>query len=257
MFVRRLGTSLKEQHWMTIVIELVIVIVGVFIGNQVSNWNEARIEKRDTQRMLDQFVPEIDNQVAFFKSAKTYFASTQRYAAEAFAGWRRDPSVNDGQFVIAAYQASQIYGIGINAQNWALAFGAQQLRQIDDPGLRRHLSVVITADYGPVAFDQVATPYRQDVREIIPSAVQDLIRARCGDRTLFRTGASYLTMLPARCPLKLDAAQARTTAALLRSHPELVRELNWHMAAVATYLQNADGLEEQMRVLKEDIEKRR
>jgi hypothetical protein len=29
----------------------------------------------------------------------------------------------------------------------------------------------------------------------------------------------------------------------LRAHPELVPELNWHLAAIANYLTNVDGLE--------------
>lgn len=53
MFVRRLTANLKEQHWTTIVIELIIVIIGVFIGTQVSNWNEQRAERRATARLLE------------------------------------------------------------------------------------------------------------------------------------------------------------------------------------------------------------
>ena len=57
MIVRRLATNLKEQHWTTITIELFIVIIGVFVGTQVSNWNEGRLQKRQTQRMLEQLRP--------------------------------------------------------------------------------------------------------------------------------------------------------------------------------------------------------
>ena len=63
--------------------------------------------------------------------------------------------------MIAAYQASQIYGIGINAQNWALTFGGNQMRDIDDQRVRKDLAVVLTADYEPVGFNAMATPYRQ------------------------------------------------------------------------------------------------
>ena len=70
MFVRRLKASLKEQHWMTIAIELVIVIIGVFVGNQVSNWNEERLQKRETERMLEQLRPELAGKLKFFASAR-------------------------------------------------------------------------------------------------------------------------------------------------------------------------------------------
>jgi len=256
MFVRRLTTSLKEQHWMTIAIELIIVIVGVFVGNQVSNWNEARIEKRQTQRMVDQLRPEIQNQFDFFDSARTYYRTTRPYADQALSGWARDPRVSDNQFVIAAYQASQIYGIGINAQNWALTFGGNQMREIEDPRIRKDLAVVMTADYEPVGFNAMATPYRQHVRQVIPAAIQDQIRTHCGDRNVIREGAQFLVVLPPKCDLKLNPAEAAKAAAALRAHPELVAELNWHLAAVANYLSNVDGLESSFRVLNASLDKK-
>lgn len=256
MIARRLRDSLKEQHWTTIAIELIIVIIGVFLGNQVSNWNEARLQRLQTQRMLDQLVPELNNQLAFFNFAKGYYRTTRRYSDEALAAWRGDSQISDEQFVIAAYQASQIYGMGINTQNWGLTFGGQQLRDIDDVKLRQHLATVLTSDYDVVGFNAVATPYREDVRRLIPSSIQDRIRERCGDRFTHKPDVVNLYMLPATCPVKLDPSEAHAAAQALRSHPELAGELNWHLAAVATYLENADGLQFQMETLKGDLERR-
>jgi len=251
MIARRLTTSLKEQHWTTIFIELVIVIIGVFVGTQFSSWSEARVERLQTERMLDQLVPELDNQIAFFEFAKRYFGSARGYAEKAIAAWDGDPRISDNDFVIDAYQASEIYGIGINSQTWGITFGGQQLRDIKDVKLREHLAIVLTADYDAVSFNAVATPYRQDVRKIIPSAVQDQIRAHCGDRIL--EGDRYV--LPPTCALTLDPAQARATAAALRADKGLEGELNWHLAAVATYLANSEALEIQMQTLKHDLER--
>lgn len=256
MILSRLTSSLKEQHWMTIVIELLIVIIGVFIGTQVSNWNEARIEKLQTQRMIDQLVPEIASQVNFFETARTYYRTTRGYADQAFAGWRDDPKVSDAQFVIAAYQATQIYGIGTNAQNWTLTFGGDQLRNVEDSKLRRNLALVLTADYDPVGFAAVSTDYREKVRHIIPIELQDRVRNDCGDRNVYREGFASTIFLPASCSIKLDPRQVAATAAALRARPELVQDLQWHLAAEATYLANADGLEHQMLELKQSIEQR-
>src|SRR6185503_988400 len=147
VIARRLTTSLKEQHWTTIFIELVIVVIGVFVGTQFSNWSEARLEQRQTERMLEQLVPELDNQIAFFEFAKRYFGNARGYAEKAIAAWDGDPGISDNDFVIDAYQASEIYGIGINSQTWGITFGGQQLRDIKDVKLREHLAIVLTADY--------------------------------------------------------------------------------------------------------------
>ena len=42
MIFRRFLPRLKQHQWGAILTELVIVIIGVFIGMQVSNWNEER-----------------------------------------------------------------------------------------------------------------------------------------------------------------------------------------------------------------------
>ena len=256
MILRRLTQNLRAQNWMAIAIEFLIVVIGVFIGTQVANWNQARLEKQATNRMLEQLRPELQNQLDFFDSARTYYATTRRYAAQALAGWDGEREISDNQFVIAAYQASQIYGIGINAQNWVLTFGGDQMRDIDDPMLRRNLAVILTADYEPVGFNAVATPYREHVRKIIPDAVQDQIRKRCGDQNIEREGTQFIVVLPPSCALKLDPVQATEAAAALRAHRELVGELNWHLAMIANYLSNVDGLEGGYRALERSFKKR-
>jgi len=52
MILRRLAQNLKQQHWTAIGIELVIVVLGVFIGMQVSNWNEERRDHALAQQYL-------------------------------------------------------------------------------------------------------------------------------------------------------------------------------------------------------------
>jgi hypothetical protein len=44
MILRRLAQNLKEQNWTAISIEFVLLVLGVFLGIQVANWNETRRE---------------------------------------------------------------------------------------------------------------------------------------------------------------------------------------------------------------------
>ncbi|MFZ5619262.1 MAG: hypothetical protein ACOZAA_18255 [Pseudomonadota bacterium] len=46
MILRRVIAHFRKQEWTAIFIDFVIVVLGVFVGLQVSNWNEARIERR-------------------------------------------------------------------------------------------------------------------------------------------------------------------------------------------------------------------
>jgi len=233
--------NLRAQNWLAIGIELGIVIVGVFIGTQVSNWNAQRLEKRETQRMLAQLGPNLTTLTDYYSTARDYYALTRRYAATAIAGWRGEPRVTDSDFVIAAYQASQIIGIGTNGSTWATVLGADQLRRIDDQEIRNHLSFLMSADYTNLDIPAVNTPYRQNVRRWIPIDVQDAIRARCGDQV--RPDKPLFTVLPATCDLTIAPDQAGKAAATLRAHPELLQDLQWHMAAQAALLANMTAFE--------------
>ena len=255
MIYRRFIANLRAQNWTAITIEVLIVIVGVFIGTQVSNWNQARIERRETAQLLVQLVPELQSQLEFFDSVRTYFATSRRYADQALAAWKGDSDLSDEQFVIAAYQASQITGIGTNAENWALTFGGEQLRNINDPKVRRNMELMLTSDYGPVSAYAVASPYREQVRRIIPISVQDDIRRECGDRFVPGKAGFVLAILPETCALRIPQAEAARIAASLRARPELAQELNWHLAAIAVFTTNADTLEIPIRELHRNLTK--
>ena len=253
MILRRVIEHLRVQNWTAIAIDFLIVVVGVFLGMQVNIWNQARIEKAETQRLLEQIVPELRSQLEFVDNSKVYYATTRRYADQAFAGWNRDPHISDEQFVIAAYQASQITAISINPESWSLTFGGAELRNIPDNKVRRNLELMLTADYSPLAFTTVATAYREQVRHVIPTDIQEDIRRECGDRNVTGKEGAIFISLPRSCALRIDPRKAVSVAAALRARPDLVGELNWHIAAVATYLANAEPLALPMRELEKEL----
>jgi hypothetical protein len=252
MIFRRILHALRAQDWTAIIIELIIVVVGVFVGSAVASWNEKRLEKQETERLLAQLQPELRDFIEFFDSARHYYSITRSYADRAFAGWEGPKSDSDDQFVIAAYQATQVYGFPNNGENWGLIFGAQQLRNIEDLSVRRGLARVMTANYADLDYRAVATPYREHVRQIVPVEVQEAIRRACGDRT--HPGKLAFLSLPRTCNLRISAEQAAPIAARLRARPELSDELRWHLAEVATFMSNMDRLEVNVRDLSARID---
>jgi len=56
MILRRVIEHVKKQEWTAIALDFVIVVMGVFIGIQVANWNDARIERRIQTSILERLV---------------------------------------------------------------------------------------------------------------------------------------------------------------------------------------------------------
>ncbi|MDB5430509.1 MAG: hypothetical protein JWP35_1625 [Caulobacter sp.] len=254
MIFKRAAARLRAQDWMAIAIELAIVIVGVFIGTWVANWNQQQTEKAETRRMVVQLGPTLKQMTDYFVHARRYYAVTRSYTDVAIAGWRGDPKVSDRDFVIAAYQASQINTLGTNSTTLSTVLGADRLHSIDDPNLRSNLTYLMTSDYSLIDDPAVDTPYRHNVRRVIPVEIQDAIRAQCGDRPVNNT--PYILTLPATCDLKLSAGEAAAGAAALRRHPELLEDLQFHVAAVAAFLENITPFETAAQQVERRIDRR-
>ncbi len=65
MIIQRLAAAIRRQDWFQVTIEIFIVVIGIFLGLQVSEWNEkreARIEERD---YIERLVTELEATIAF------------------------------------------------------------------------------------------------------------------------------------------------------------------------------------------------
>ncbi|MEP7316909.1 MAG: hypothetical protein ABI667_09455 [Sphingomicrobium sp.] len=253
MIFKRAVAKLRAQDWAAIAIELAIVVVGVFLGIWVANWNLDRAERRDIDNLLNQMRPELARSAQNSDAQRAYFAVTRKYAEVALGGWAGDPHVSDRDFIVSAYQASQIIGSTRDGQSYSMMLGGDQVRKIEDPFLRTSLMRLMSFNYEPVSLTSLQTRYRDHVREMIPDPIQEIIRARCGDN---RTPQGIIS-LPAKCDADLPPSEVAKGAALLRAHPELAEELQLHLSRVATFLFNLSNMDGWVRDSAKGIDRRK
>lgn len=58
MILRRIKAHVEKENWFAVFIDFCIVVVGVFIGIQVANWNEARGEERRAELLEERLIAE-------------------------------------------------------------------------------------------------------------------------------------------------------------------------------------------------------
>lgn len=61
MILRSVMRHVREQNWVAVGIDFLIVVVGVFIGIQVANWNDERRAQADLKAALGNLAQEIAN----------------------------------------------------------------------------------------------------------------------------------------------------------------------------------------------------
>ncbi len=64
MILRRVIQHVRKQEWSAIVIDFFIVVIGVYMGIELGNWNEDRDAQADYQRALDRLTVEMDTNLA-------------------------------------------------------------------------------------------------------------------------------------------------------------------------------------------------
>lgn len=64
MILRRLASAFRQQDWFTVAVETLIVVLGVFIGLQVNNWNEARADRQREAAYLQGLAQDIRIDIA-------------------------------------------------------------------------------------------------------------------------------------------------------------------------------------------------
>ncbi|MGJ8663403.1 MAG: DUF6090 family protein [Marinicella sp.] len=70
MLLRRITQHVRNQNWFAVFIDFVIVVVGVFIGIQVANWNDARAEAVREQEVLVAILDDLKTDLEVLESSK-------------------------------------------------------------------------------------------------------------------------------------------------------------------------------------------
>lgn len=74
MIFNRLLIQIKEQNWAVLGIELVVLVVGVFVGLQASNWNDDRVERAEERGYLVRLHEDIKASAAGIDTDNSFLA---------------------------------------------------------------------------------------------------------------------------------------------------------------------------------------
>ena len=80
MILRRIITHLRKQEWAAIAIDFLIVVLGVFLGIQLGNWNEAQSSRRQEGVLIAQLADDL-------RSMRDSFAFSDTIAQRTHDGW--------------------------------------------------------------------------------------------------------------------------------------------------------------------------
>jgi hypothetical protein len=179
MILRRVIAHFRKQEWTAIFLDFLIVVVGVFVGIQVSNWNDARAFK-DYERVLLRELR--DETVANINDAQ---AKSEAFAIGAAAA-RRVLAISDGEAPPCNGDCWPVIVDLMHASQWQQVKNTwptfDEMRRQGLPSNRRIIPAV--EEFQLVNFQSANAlasppPYRAKVRSVLPIKLQDAYWDHC------------------------------------------------------------------------------
>ena len=226
MLLRRFIEHVRKQEWTAIAIDFVIVVVGVFIGIQVANWNEARVDHARATSYLQRIQNDLAADLNNYSDRIHFWAAVSDYGRDglSYADTGRRGDKTQWELLLAFFQASQVAEFVTTGTTYEELKSAGELGLITNIDLRNALGTYYTNAGNPALSERPA--YREHVRGIIPLDVQLYIWTKC-----------YATNEQARqelrdCASPVSEERAADIVGAIRNDKLLMSELRYWMSTM-------------------------
>jgi hypothetical protein len=251
MRTARLVARLREHDWLAAVIELAIVVVGILIALQVSNWNQDRVDRDRAQAYYRRLHADLLADRRAMDLTQAFWAKVGRYGDAAMANGETGKLADGSEWktVLAWYQAGQIMPFELSDTTYNEMRSGGDLALIADENLRKQL-----ADYYRLSGTGIEAnllhhdpAYRLQVRGLTPWRIQQYIWSHCFNET-----SEVMTQQLIDCPSPIGEQQAAAILAGYRQSPALLDNLRAWMAILqVSHYALANAREDDLRLTAE------
>lgn len=239
MILRRITKHVKDQNWFAVAIDFAIVVIGVFIGLQVANWNEARSDRQLGQEYTQRLIADLERDLAATRSLKSYYAEVLENVEEADR-LLAAPAPDSKALVIAAYRASEFNNNPPDTATWDEIVSSGHLKLLPAGAIENGLGDYYKFNELPAPSDDLrSSDYRKAVRSHIPLPAQLAIRDGCSD--VYDELSYVASGFVSDCHIDVDEGVLLDVAETLRAS-DVVKETLRHQYSLVAFLQiNNDG----------------
>lgn len=238
MILRRFAEALKQQNWTATWIEFVLLVLGVFLGIQVSNWNEEREINQKAAVFTERLKADLREEAWGYQYLIEYNRDVLANANTAVDALSRKTTATNEALLVAAYRATQYKeGTGRRATYDEL-ISTGTIGLIKDQVLRETtMRIYSSPTIGKLVREGSESGFRRAFRMRIPNEVQRTLSMDCGDRDV-DTGDfdGIADSLDYPCRLDLPQQQIDEAANALRADASLVPLLRLRIADTGTRL---------------------
>ena len=254
MALRSLAVRLRQQDWAAVTIEILIVIVGVFVGLQVSNWNDERKNNARGREYLLRFHDELLHDADGLTLISRFWQQVADSGVIAIA-YAEEGVLAHGsawQTLLAYHEASQVWPYRKPDVTFQEIRSTGNMLLIRNDALRDRIARHYSAGAGSQVTEVLGLipRYREHVRGLMPWKVQRYIWTNC-----YNSDGAIQTFKACESPM--GERDALALLEQLRNTPELTAELRFWMINVHSGLGLMHDVQSEARSLARDLTRER
>ena len=241
VILRSVTKHIREQNWFAVFLDFFIVVVGVFIGIQVSNWDQERKNNALAADYVERIKVDIAEQVSLLNHISNYYQLVYNHGQAAIQAMNQPTESLDTEFLIDLFQSSQRLNFLVNQSTYDELLSTGRIANISNKRTRN----LITNYYRRISSSNITvneiSPYRRLIRLYMDASIQSQILQNCGDVYRKENESSYYVTLPESCEISIDEAESKSAIAELKANQEIVQELSFHITVVRSILGSVEN----------------
>lgn len=253
MILKRLRTEAARQNWFGVAVDFVILVLGVFLGIQVNNWNQARLDRAEGREYRQRVYSDLESNQRDLAFRIHYDGQALAHARDALAALDRPAGDDPGQFIIHAFEASNHIPQPLRQFTYDEAVTAGKAERLGGPMLRERIANYYVGLATMQRIFDNTPPYRELIRSALPFTAQAQAMKDCPEVLRSDEFGSVTPRLADHCKSTMDPRLAERVAAEVRAIPNLRWALNRVIADLDQKISNARQLSSEAERLKREI----
>ena len=183
MILRRFMKHVSDQNWFAVGLDVLVVIVGIFLGMQVTEWNEGRKQDDRARQVEIRLKANLLDDASGLEERLIYWERTINYGKQAIV-WLEtgEPGGSSNwETLLALYQASNQWRYAPNTTTFNELQSAGEMELIQDADLREDIAQyynIIGSRRSGLIYDNVPE-YRSVIRGNVPFDTALAIQDNC------------------------------------------------------------------------------
>jgi len=204
MILTSVTKHVNEQNWFAVFVDFIIVVVGVFVGLQVSNWNQTQQDRVTESQYIERIQQDLLATEKDMLGRRNYFGQVKKSALATLKALDSPADKLGQKFLFDSFEASQALRrpMGRDTYNELLSDGS--LKTVSKLIVRQKLAQYYRGISASGNVFLNVPVYRDALRSIMPFEIQNFIYNNCGE--IFsqdKIGIPILTF-PEKCEINLS-----------------------------------------------------